>query len=116
MSGDTGKAHSPAPEFDDEQHIQPLHEHRVDGEEVAGQDASRLAAQKRPPSRGDPSRRWVDAVGSQHSARFGFRPSQEHAITPPVPGWEPYFQVRPLSAYTTSLHGRFTYPEPFTRS
>lgn len=58
----------------------------------------------------------ITGIPTHYYARFGFRPSQEHAITAPVPGWEPYFQVRPLSAYTTSLHGRFTYPEPFTRS
>jgi hypothetical protein len=68
VGGDASKTHPPAPEFDDEQHIQPLQEHRIDREGVTRQDASRLAAQERSPCRRSTSRRWVDAVGSQHPA------------------------------------------------
>src|SRR5918992_5702894 len=45
--------------------------------------------------------------------RFGFRPSTDYRIQPPVPQWRPYFQVRPLSAYDSTSQGTFTYPEPF---
>src|SRR4029453_4783166 len=44
MGGDTSQPHPSAPDLDDKQHIQSLQEHRVDGEEVARQDAGRLAA------------------------------------------------------------------------
>lgn len=45
--------------------------------------------------------------------RFGFQPAAEYGITPPVPGWAPYFQVRPLSAYDPAIRGAFAYPAPF---
>ena len=48
--------------------------------------------------------------------RFGFRLSRDYAITPPVAGWEPHFQVRTLSGYQPGLRGPFTYPEPFDRT
>jgi predicted N-acetyltransferase YhbS len=44
--------------------------------------------------------------------RFGFRPSAEYGIEPPVPHWRPHFQVRALTRYRP-LHGTFAYPEPF---
>ncbi len=48
--------------------------------------------------------------------RFGFELSTLCGITPPKPEWEPYFQVRVLSAYQPRLRGMFTYPEPFDRT
>ena len=36
-------------------------------------------------------------------------------IVPPVPQWQPHFQVRVLSAYRPEARGTFTYPEPFDR-
>ena len=51
----------------------------------------------------------------RYYARFGFRPAEEYGITPPVPAWQPHFQVRPLAAYTPALRGRFAYAEPFDR-
>lgn len=48
--------------------------------------------------------------------RFGFRLGEEYGITPPVAEWQPHFQVRPLAAYSPSLRGAFTYPEPFDRA
>jgi putative acetyltransferase len=47
--------------------------------------------------------------------RFGFVLSNEFGILPPVPAWQPHFQVRPLSAHTPALRGTFTYAEPFSR-
>ena len=47
--------------------------------------------------------------------RFGFVLSGKHAIEPPVPEWQPYFQVRTLTGYTPTLRGTFRYPEPFDR-
>jgi putative acetyltransferase len=48
-------------------------------------------------------------------SRFGFRLGEEYGIKPSVPEWCPYFQVRVLSAYSSLVHGTFTYPEPFDR-
>jgi putative acetyltransferase len=48
--------------------------------------------------------------------RFGFGLAAEYAITPPVPGWQPHFQVRPLAAYRPSVRGAFRYAEPFDRT
>lgn len=51
----------------------------------------------------------------RYYSRFGFRLAEEFGIVPPVPEWRPYFQARPLSAFTPALHGRFAYAEPFDR-
>ena len=45
--------------------------------------------------------------------RFAFRLGAEYAISPPVPGWRPHFQVRTLTGYAPALAGAFRYPEPF---
>jgi len=48
-------------------------------------------------------------------SRFGFVLADEFGISPPDPAWRPHFQARPLSAFTSSLRGRFAYAEPFNR-
>jgi putative acetyltransferase len=45
--------------------------------------------------------------------RFGFVPATRLGIEPPVPGWAPDFQARPLTAYRPELAGRFRYATPF---
>lgn len=45
--------------------------------------------------------------------RFGFRPSTELGIEAPDPAWGRHFQVRPLSAWTSAIGGRFRYAAPF---
>ncbi|WP_329259706.1 N-acetyltransferase [Actinoallomurus sp. NBC_01490] len=58
----------------------------------------------------------VALLGSPaYYGRFGFRPSAEYGITPPVPAWDTHFQVRALSAYDAGVRGTFAYPEPFDR-
>jgi putative acetyltransferase len=47
--------------------------------------------------------------------RFGFRPSTEHGIDPPVADWQPHFQVRTLAAHDPLVRGTFVYAEPFDR-
>ena len=49
MSGDAGDPDSPAPEFDDEQHIETFEQHSVDMVEVRRYDARRLGTQKLAP-------------------------------------------------------------------
>jgi hypothetical protein len=58
---DTGDAHAPARKLDEEQDVEALQEQRVDGKEIALDDARRLAAQKLPPARFEPPRRRLDA-------------------------------------------------------
>lgn len=48
-------------------------------------------------------------------ARFGFRPSTDYRIIPPRSDWQPHFQVRTLTSYQPTIHGTFSYPEPFDR-
>lgn len=48
-------------------------------------------------------------------SRFGFRLAAQFGITPPVAGWAPYFQARPLAAWDPALSGPFAYAEPFSR-
>ncbi|AXB45020.1 GNAT family N-acetyltransferase [Amycolatopsis albispora] len=48
-------------------------------------------------------------------ARFGFVPAARLGITPSTPDWEPYFQVRPLSAYSEEFTGAFHYAPAFDR-
>ncbi|ACU36708.1 GCN5-related N-acetyltransferase [Actinosynnema mirum DSM 43827] len=47
--------------------------------------------------------------------RFGFLPCGETGVAPPVPEWEPHFQVRPLAAHDPAARGTFRYAEPFDR-
>lgn len=47
--------------------------------------------------------------------RFGFRPSEEYQISPPVAGWRAHFQVRALTGYRPTVRGTFRYAEPFDR-
>jgi putative acetyltransferase len=46
-------------------------------------------------------------------SRFGFIPSANVGIDPPEVAWGVHFQVRPLSAWTDSITGRFRYSAPF---
>jgi putative acetyltransferase len=58
----------------------------------------------------------VGLLGSPaYYRRFGFRLSDEYGIAPPVPRWQPHFQVRVLTAYRPDVRGTFAYPEPFDR-
>jgi putative acetyltransferase len=46
--------------------------------------------------------------------RFGFQPAAALAIQPPVDGWQLYFLIRPLTAYTPALTGTFAFPAALT--
>ena len=114
MVGDAGQVHPPAAELDDEQHIHPPQEHRVDGEEVAGHDSGGLLAQERPPTRRGASGRRVKTVGAQHPPdRAGRHPpaeTEQLAVDPLVaPSWvlasKPHHQLLHLLGYRRSSVG-----------
>ena len=48
--------------------------------------------------------------------RFGFVLASSCGVVPPVPGWDPHFQVRTLTTYQPDLRGPFEYAEPFVRT
>ena len=52
----------------------------------------------------------------EYYSRFGFRPAQELGVIPPASEWGEAFQARPLTAYTESVAGRFTYASAFSSS
>jgi hypothetical protein len=92
MGRDAGEIHASAVELDEEQHVQSPQPHGLHGEEVAGDDAGRLSAEKLRPAHARPSRRWLDAVATKdcpnrarrhHEAETG-----ELALDPPItPRW-----------------------------
>ena len=47
-------------------------------------------------------------------SRFGFRPAEELGVIPPEREWGDAFQVRPLTAHTGSVAGRFQYASAFS--
>ena len=66
VGGHAGQMHPAGVQFDEEQHVQPPQPHRVDGEEVAGNDPGGLPPQKHLPvvaaRRGAGSRPWRRSV------------------------------------------------------
>jgi hypothetical protein len=64
VGGDTSEVDSSGVQLDEAQHLQPLQEHGVHGEEVTGEDAGCLPAQERPPGGGSRSRRRLETVRS----------------------------------------------------
>lgn len=48
-------------------------------------------------------------------SRFGFVAGVTLGVLPPVPEWGRYFQVRPLTAWDSSLGGTFRYARAFDR-
>lgn len=54
------------------------------------------------------------ATPPEYFHRFGFRPAHDYSITPAAGGWQPYFLIRPLTAFDGSLSGRFVFPDAFS--
>jgi len=83
-----GTAIVPDGELDEEQAIDPLEEHRADGEEVAGQDRVRLRGQELLPRRSRPPWRRINAGPVEdlpHGAgRHPIAQAQQLALHPPV--------------------------------
>ncbi|MEV6032810.1 hypothetical protein AB0L65_16745 [Nonomuraea sp. NPDC052116] len=55
----------PSAVLDDDQHIQPFEQYRLDHQEVARVDRVGLSGQELPPGRPSPARRRIDAGGVQ---------------------------------------------------
>ena len=49
MRGDAQDVHGPGPDLQHEQHVQALEQHRVDMQEVTGENAGSLGGQELPP-------------------------------------------------------------------
>jgi putative acetyltransferase len=47
--------------------------------------------------------------------RFGFEPAVPLGVVPPVPEWEPYWQLRRLRAWGDGVRGAFRYAPGFDR-
>ena len=60
-----GKVHTAAPDFDEEQHVQPLEPDCLDAEEVDGHHAVRLGTEELPPRGTAPRAGWTELVLSQ---------------------------------------------------
>ena len=74
--------------LDEHQHIEPLEQHRLDDQEVTGDDGVRLGGEELPPGRPGPPRRGIDAGGVQdlpHRGRGDRVPELgQLALDPPV--------------------------------
>src|SRR5664279_552146 len=90
VGSDPGHVRPSGVELDEEQHVEALQQHRVDGEDVTSQHGGRLGSEELGPAWTCPHRRGIDAIptkegpgtrGSQHDARPG-RLAQDPAIAP----------------------------------
>ena len=73
MGGHASEVDSAGGHFDEEQHIQPLQPHCIDGEEVTCHDSGSLLAQERPPGGGRRPRRRIQAMTAQRHTNRGGR-------------------------------------------
>ena len=71
VGGHLSQVDPPGPQLDEEQHLQPPQPHRVDGEEITGDDLGSLLAQERPPGGRRPPWRWIEPVAAQHRTDRG---------------------------------------------
>src|SRR5450759_2763080 len=65
VGGGAAQLDAPGVELDEEEHVEPAHQHRVDREEVTCQHRRRLGTQDLRPGRTRAFRRWLDAVAAQ---------------------------------------------------
>ena len=62
VARDAGKMDAPRLELDEEQHVDAAQQDRVDAEEVAGEDPSRLGVEELAPGRPVAARRWLQSA------------------------------------------------------
>jgi hypothetical protein len=65
FEGAPGKVNAPAAELDEEEHVEAAQRDRLDREEVAGEQARRLAAQKGRPAHRVTARGWLEPSGGK---------------------------------------------------
>jgi hypothetical protein len=87
--GHPGQVQPAGAVLDEHQHVQPLGQHRLDGQEVTGDDGARLGGEELPPGRPGPARRGIDAGRGHDLPRRGRgdrmpEPGQL-PLDPPVP-------------------------------
>ncbi len=86
---DPQKVHPAGGVLHHEQHVQPVQQHRVDAEEVGGEDAVGLGGEELPPGGAATARRGIDAGSLQdHPHRAGRKSVAEpgeFTVDPPVP-------------------------------
>jgi hypothetical protein len=92
MGRDAGEIHASAVEFDEEQNVQSPKPDGLHREEIARDDAGRLAAEKLRPAQARPSRRWLDAVSAKDRPNCARRQHEAEtsqlALDPPItPRW-----------------------------
>lgn len=71
VRGDPGHVQPAGAVLDEHQHVQPLEQHRLDDQEVTGDNGVRLSGEELPPGRPRPPRHGIDADGVQYLPRRG---------------------------------------------
>jgi hypothetical protein len=72
----TGKVDAPAPELDEEEHIETTQRDRLDREEVAGEQARRVTAQKRRPAHRVTAWRGLEPGGGKQTPDRAWRDTE----------------------------------------
>jgi hypothetical protein len=88
VRGDARQMHLPRRQLDEHEHVHAAEQHRVDGEEIAGDDPAGLRAQELPPRLRRPTRHRIDpSLPEDRPDRAGCNPNAEageFALDPPV--------------------------------
>src|SRR5258708_9437428 len=95
MGGNAQDVHGPGLDLHDEEDIHTPEQHGIDMQEVAGQDAGRLAGEELPTGRRRPPRRGSEASGGQDPAD---RPSPTRCPRPISSPWMRLYPRRGFAA------------------
>ncbi len=76
--GDSGDSYETAVVVDEDEHVEPTEEHRVDVEEVARDQTLGLCSEELRPGRSRPPWRWVDTVAFQYRPDAGWGDRDAH--------------------------------------
>jgi hypothetical protein len=80
----TGKVDAPAPELDEEEHIETTQRDRLDREEVAGEQARRVTAQKRRPAHRVTAWRGLEPGGGKQTPDRAWRDTEPSLSSSPA--------------------------------
>jgi hypothetical protein len=67
VRGYSGQVQLPGAVLDKDQHVQPLEQHGLDHQEIAGDDRMGLSGQELPPGRPDPAGRRIEPAACRIS-------------------------------------------------